>query len=325
MTFIPGQSDSPYALLTINDNAFAGPHVVGIYGTSLNPPAVSFFPLQGNQLTFGGTAPGSTLGPVSVNLTNSGQVPLIINGIALAGGDFAETNNCVTTLSPSATCAITVTFTPTATGNRTGTIILTDNAPDSPQHLQLSGTGEDFALSTSGAAVAISPGQQAKWTLTVTPEGGLTGPVSLACTGAPQLASCALSSNSITLDGTTAATVNVTVTTTASSRLAPWRGWRWPSGLALWLVVLILLLTAAARGQKHRLRWAGIAVLLLVAIVIASCGGGGGFGGGGGGPTHNPGTPAGTYSLTLTATGTALAETGIVNVVHSTTLTLTVQ
>ncbi len=51
-------------------------------------------------------------------------------------GDFRVTSNGCTTLAfrtPPATCNISVVFTPTATGARTGSITLTDNATGSPQ------------------------------------------------------------------------------------------------------------------------------------------------------------------------------------------------
>jgi len=39
-------------------------------------------------------------------------------------------------------CIITVTFTPTKTGTRTGAVTITDNAANSPQSVALSGTGK---------------------------------------------------------------------------------------------------------------------------------------------------------------------------------------
>jgi hypothetical protein len=55
--------------------------------------------------------------------------------------DFAQTNNCGSVLAAAASCTINVTFTPTATGTRTGALWITDNAVGSPQAISLSGTG----------------------------------------------------------------------------------------------------------------------------------------------------------------------------------------
>jgi hypothetical protein len=60
----------------------------------------------------------------------------------------------------------------------------------------------------------------------------------------------------------------------------------------------------------------GSALMLIVACALVSglagCGGGGGSNGGGGGnapPTPQPGTPAGNYTVTVTATGGTLVKT----------------
>ena len=56
-------------------------------------------------------------------------------------GDFAQLNNCPTSLAAGTSCAISVTFTPTQPGNRYGTVVVTDNAANSPQTVSLSGVG----------------------------------------------------------------------------------------------------------------------------------------------------------------------------------------
>src|SRR5207253_2981039 len=63
-------------------------------------------------------------------------------------GDFAATSTGASacpmspaTLAAGGTCTINVTFTPTASGARTGTLSLADNAGGSPQIMTLSGNG----------------------------------------------------------------------------------------------------------------------------------------------------------------------------------------
>jgi hypothetical protein len=76
-----------------------------------------------------------------------------------------------------------------------------------------------------------------------------------------------------------------------------------PLIFALTLMVLLTRLTAVRLRTKGAL--APAMVVLLGAFVWASgCGGGGGGGG-----NHDPGTPAGTYTLTLTGTSGNVSHT----------------
>jgi hypothetical protein len=100
----------------------------------------------------GGTTVGTSSSPQVVTLTNTGSASLSISNIA-ASGDYAQTNTCGSFVGIGANCTISVTFTPTATGSRPGTITITDNAGNSPQSVNLTGTG----IAASGPAVTLAP------------------------------------------------------------------------------------------------------------------------------------------------------------------------
>jgi Abnormal spindle-like microcephaly-assoc'd, ASPM-SPD-2-Hydin len=104
--------------------------VAGSPNTDLSVPSISF----GNQ----------SLGTVSdgqaITLSNTGSAALRITGI-VATDPFAETHDCASSLAASATCTITVTFAPTAEGDFTGNVSITDNAKGSPHIVALNGTG----------------------------------------------------------------------------------------------------------------------------------------------------------------------------------------
>ena len=105
-------------------------------------------------LNFGDVTDGTTSPPKTMTLTNTGNTDLTVNTVTITGpnnSDFAQTSTC-TTVSPQATCAINVTFTPTLVGTETANVSVTDNAPGSPQLGSLTGVGLG-----NGPAVLFSP------------------------------------------------------------------------------------------------------------------------------------------------------------------------
>jgi len=143
VTFTPRASGTRTGALTINDNAVGSPQTVGLTGTatSAGGPVVT---LSTSSLSFGNQPLGTTSTPQNFTLTNTGASPLSIAGVGISGqnpGDFVQTNDCGTSVATGASCAFSVTFTPAASGNRSATLNITDNAGGSPQHVNLAGTG----------------------------------------------------------------------------------------------------------------------------------------------------------------------------------------
>ena len=104
-------------------------------------PAVTLTP---TSLTFPKKKVGVTSAAKSITVLNSGSATLNISGIGISG-DFAlavSPKPCGATLAAGKNCKIKVTFTPTQVGTRTGAVTITDNAPNSPQQVPLTGTGK---------------------------------------------------------------------------------------------------------------------------------------------------------------------------------------
>ena len=321
VTFTPAAPGNNSAHLTFADNASNSPQSVTLNGTGSGPTVT----LSPSSLAFSGQLTGTSSASQTVTLTNTGTSALTVSGIA-ATGDFSQTNTCGSSVGANANCTITVTFNPTAGGNRTGTLSVSDNAAGSPQGVGLTGAGQDFtfaAPSGSSTTATATRGQTATYTLSVGGE-GVSGNVAFVCTGAPSEATCTVSPNPV-VAGNSATNVTVTVTTTAASSSAPRSRPQPPplsSGLrGLWMLALALALVAwtFARWNQHGVdRWRSallpFALGLLLLVMLAGCGGGGIT------PSSNPGTPTGTYSLTVKGT----AGSGSSTLTHSVTLTLTV-
>jgi sugar lactone lactonase YvrE len=112
-------------------------------------PLVAVAKLSPSSLTFGDQKVKTTSPPQTVTLTDIGADDLVLSSISITGvaaGDFAQTNNCPTTLTPELVppqaCTIKVTFTPTRKGRRKAVLTFTDNGYKNPQQVPLTGTGD---------------------------------------------------------------------------------------------------------------------------------------------------------------------------------------
>jgi len=159
VTFTPSASGTRRASVSITDNASASPQTVSLSGTGTAPaPVVSLSP---TQLSLGSLNVGTASTAQTVTLANTGNATLSITSIAVTGsnaGDFAQTNTCGSSVATGANCTISVTFTPSASGPRTTSLNITDNASGSPQTVSLTGTGNGPVASLS--ATSLSFGNQ---------------------------------------------------------------------------------------------------------------------------------------------------------------------
>ena len=180
VVFVPVVRGTLTGTLTLNSNATGTPSSVSLSGKGMGPVAS----LSPTSLTFGVQRVSTTSSSQQLTLTNSGDATMSITSI-VASGDFAQTNNCNGALSAGQHCNVNVTFTPTASGARSGTLTLTDNAVNgSPQNTVLGGTGVDFSLSVSPASVTVTHGSSASTTVTVSALGGnYNSSVNLQCSG----------------------------------------------------------------------------------------------------------------------------------------------
>ncbi|MEY9839918.1 choice-of-anchor D domain-containing protein [Streptacidiphilus sp. EB103A] len=140
-----------------------------------------------SALNFGSVATGATSAAQTVTVANPTGSAAAVSSIATSG-DFAQTNTCGSSIAANGSCTVSVTFKPTATGSRTGS--LTVNAGGVTNTVSLSGTGtapgpvlnaSPASLSFAGTVVGSSAAAQS---ITVTNSGTTSATVSgVAVTG----------------------------------------------------------------------------------------------------------------------------------------------
>ena len=305
--FTPSTTSSETATLAITDSDSSSPQTVSLTGTGTAAPATVF--LNPATVDFGNQTINTTSTPKTVTLTNNSAAT--VTGIAITIGgtsatSFAQTTTCGTTLAVAASCTISVTFTPTTVATASATLSVADSDASSPQTAVLTGTGisstAPFSLAVTPTSATVAAGGTTTFAVTVTGLNGFASPVALTCSGAPLNSTCTLSPASVTpsASGTTS---NATVVTKARSIIAPPPG-SFPMTLrypAVWPVVLLLALLPAWMAQRQGTRRLIWRLSLCSMLVLAGCSGLRV-------PGNPAGTPAGTYTLTITGTSGAQSQ-----------------
>lgn len=294
ITFTPTASGLLQASLQITDNAPGSPQSLALSGTATSPatpqPQVS---LSASNLSFGSQTQGTSSTVQVITLTNTGNATLhFLSGVTLSGSyakDWTQTNTCTAPLAAQGTCAISVTFSPSDNGILSASITLTDDAPNSPQTINLFGNSSPAALlgpaSSGGSTVAtVSAGNTATYNLQAVPGPSFTGTINLACSGAPFGAQCTVPS-SLTVANGAVVPFTVTVSTLSPSQAAVFPSLSRPPSdrlrplpgfpLAFLAALLLLALTLRSRIQiPAPARWLASvsAVLLITALVFSGIG-----------------------------------------------------
>jgi Abnormal spindle-like microcephaly-assoc'd, ASPM-SPD-2-Hydin len=300
VAFTPTASGNRTGTLTLTDNSAGGPHTISLAG-AVGLVNVSFSP---SPLSFPTTNVNQNVAE-SFTFTNTGVLPLVISNVQVTG-PFSPTGVVCTYLVGGATCSGNqIIFSPTATGQITGALTITDNAPGSPHVLALSGTsvatlGLGYSVS-SAPNIDVTAGSSGAIEIDVG-GAGISGSVTLTCSGVPAGATCSISPSSLQISATSPSRVELSVTTTARSQV-PFLSpnafpWLWTVAVLVGLVLFrIAVATPVLKARWH--------LVPLFALVLCACGGNGPSSGGGAGS----GTPAGNYTIVVTATSGSTTQT----------------
>jgi len=257
-------------------------------------------------ITFTDTLSGSasltsaTAAPGSCG-TASGTPPTVTCTIGTLNGS---------TITPP-TATVTIQLTPTSAGPLGNTAALTVVGSNFATSASATATITDFAVTAAPASLSTPAGTPVSYTATVTPTGGFPNSVSLSCSaGLPTGASCTVTNNPITNLNTGAQSralvVNSTARVTTTSQLFHstkpfYVAWLPVSGLALF----------GLGGEKKKWRWLVALVFgafLTLTLLQAGCGSSSPT-------TTTSGTPAGTYTVGVTATSGSASRTTTVQLV----------
>ncbi len=143
VTFTPTQAGLRTDTLTISSTG--GPNAsVPLSGSGTISGGTSSITLSTASLQFNPQLVNTTSATQLIYVTNSGSFPVAVQNYT-ASGDFTVANydcgNFPFQLTPQQSCYVQITFSPTTSGTRTGTLTITDSATGSPQMVSLSGTG----------------------------------------------------------------------------------------------------------------------------------------------------------------------------------------
>ncbi len=263
----------------------AGPVSTGYTLAATSPVSV---PQGGNNTsTITVTPTGGFSGAVSLSASG------LPSGVTASFNPASTSTSSTLTLtagSSAATGAAAVTVTGTS-GNlsQMATVNVTITAPAS------------YSLSAGAPTQAsISPGSSSQATVTLASANGYTGSVTLSCSIAPVVSpapTCSFGSTSPVTVTSSGGSATVTFSTVGPSAVLAHR----ETIYAMLLPILGFTLIGVSFGPRDPRRKKLLSFLLLGLVLVGmtvapACGGGGNKGGGGG----NPGTPAGSYTITVT-------------------------
>jgi uncharacterized repeat protein (TIGR01451 family) len=243
----------------------------------------------------------------SVNVTNFPAAGTLFTSLTSSQGACVLDSLCsLGRLDSGATATVTYVVTAGQGGTAQGSVAvyaaetdpdLSNNKASSSQTIET-----DFTLATSPPSQTVTSGSTATYSITATAIGGgsFGSPLAFACGNLPAHTTCAFSNQSST-GGTSSVTLTIAtgVVGTQAALALPLAG--------LSTFPLPGLICARRRWRRTPARIT--ALTLAVGLTLASCGGGGS------GSSSGPVTPAGTYTINVTATNSGFNHTGAVTLV----------
>lgn len=220
VSFAPAAAGSVTGSVVVTSNANGSPLTIALSGTGAQA-GLSVTPAS---FSFGSVVEGQ-IKSQNFTLTNTGTAALTISQIAANGSDFSVSGlNTPATLAAGATATFTAWFAPTAAGSLSGSVLISSNAPNSPNAVALSGTGVAASVTlsanpTSVSFTGISVGSSGSRSVTITNSGNTSLTISQVSVNAKDFAATGISTP-LTLGAGQNAALNVSFNPTASEQIS---------------------------------------------------------------------------------------------------------
>ena len=308
--FTPTANGVVNGMLSANSATFPDPAIASLVGIGGAAGSVT---VQPASIVFSTSGVGVTSASRSVTVTNNGPVGISDLTLSASNGFQISSSTCGQALDISASCTVQLIFKPANAGQQTGRLSIGSSSLAAPVQVALSGMGFDFSIGISGqSSKTVSSGQTAMYTLTLVPANGSAGTFTFSCSSLPANSSCSFNpaSTSVAANGTGSVTLNIATGAGQSAAALP----VWEKNGRYLLPLSCLIALPIALGLKKRRGW--LVILIAALIGLTSCAGSGGGGGGTPPVSSHPTTPAGSYSIVVTATANGIS--------HNTTVTLIV-
>lgn len=220
VSFTPAATGSVTGSIVITSNANGSPLTIALSGTGaqagLNVAPTSF--------NFGSVVEGQTKSQ-SFTITNTGSAALTIAQMSANGTDFSISGlNTPATIDAGKTATFTALFAPTASGSLAGSVLISSNAPNSPNAVALSGTGVAATLTlsanpTSVSFTGINVGSSTSKSVTIANTGNTSLTVSQVSVNAKDFTETGISTP-LSLNAGQSAAMNISFAPTASEQIS---------------------------------------------------------------------------------------------------------
>lgn len=155
VNFAPGTTGALQGVLTVFGNLPSGQITTTLSGTGLAAGKVVVSPVT---LNFGNSLIGTATPAQNVTISNTGGVSVTLQAPAVTGDFQIGANTCGASLAPNFGCTVSILFSPTAAGGRSGVLSISDSS--GTQTVQLSGSGQAAATAIlSGTSLNFSQPQ----------------------------------------------------------------------------------------------------------------------------------------------------------------------